>query len=105
MSELNTMVSEISPMVTLKLSDYEKIMNYIKVLEDAPSTDNPYKKAFETFINRINTDTIENTGTMDLDYRAKEYIIRRIHNILDANSLRLERTGNLNNSLVKIVSK
>ena len=100
------MLSEIDPMVSLKLSDYEKIMKYIKILEDAPSTDNPYKKAFEGFINRINTDTIENTGRVDvLDYRSKQFVSQTLHGILDANSLKLERIGNLHNSLVKIVPK
>ena len=105
MAELNTMLSEIDPMVSLKLSDYEKIMKYIKLLEDAPSTDNPYKKAFEGFINRLNNDNREGSGYLPLEYSAGQFIIQRINQSLDNNNLKLERIGNLNNLLVKIVPK
>lgn len=103
MSELNTMLSEIDPMVSLKLSDYEKIMKYIKILEDAPSNENAYKKSLESFVNGLNS-SINNMG-IGFDYSTTQSIYQKIHSVLDANSLRLERTGNLHNSLLKVVPK
>lgn len=108
MSNFNTIVSEIDPMVSLKLSDYEKIMKYIKILEDAPTADNQYKKAFEDFLNRMNRDNMAASpinNMMALDYNTQQIIKAKLDNALDAYGLRLERSGNIYESQIKIVPK